>query len=111
MYRAICIFAVLAVIACAADKSHQRALVEWDKNKKIVEAGIRGDHSDEDKYLRAVIFFGKLTGLPIRGNAGTFGLLPNKDTARDFAAVQEWCRKNCKNLYWDESSRSVKMAE
>jgi hypothetical protein len=105
------IFALLAFIACAADKSHQRALLEWGRNEKVVEAGIRGDHSDEDEYLGAVIFWGKLTGISIRGNASTFGLLPNKDTARDFAEVQEWCKRNCKDLYWDESSKSVRLAK
>lgn len=50
------VLSILAVGACAFGKSHQKAIGEWRRNEKIIEAGIRGNHSDTDEYLRSVIF-------------------------------------------------------
>lgn len=104
------LFAIaLAIAACSASRSHDRAFSEWRRNERIVDNAVKG-RSDCDEYLRAVIFFGEITGLEIRGNTSTLGLLPNEYTARDFMQVKNWCKKNCRNLYWGEASQSVKIA-
>jgi len=105
----VSILTALVIVACPSGKSHQRALLEWKKNEKMVGDAIAGKGVDEDEYMRAITFLSKLTGMPIRGNPSTFGMLPNEDTARDFAAVQDWCKRNCKYLSWDDRSQSVKV--
>lgn len=105
------LFAVaLAIAACSASRSHDKAFSEWRRNERIIDNAVKEGRSDSDEYLRAVIFFGKVTGLEIRGNTSTFGLLPNEYTAYDFMQVKSWCKKNCRYLYWDEESQSVKVA-
>lgn len=110
-FRLSVLFVVaIFVVTCGVDVSHERALSEWRRNEEIVDVAIREGRSDADQYLQSVIFFGRVTGLSISGNASTFGLLPDKNTARDFLKVKEWCKRNCQNLYWDEKSQSVKVS-
>jgi hypothetical protein len=102
-------FVAVIVMACGVNRSHEKALSEWRRNEKIVDVAIKGGQFDPDRYLQAAIFFHEVTGLIIRGNAGTLGFLPDRYSAQDFAQVKKWCKKNCQNLYWDEKTHSVKV--
>jgi hypothetical protein len=85
-----------------------RALREWHRNEAIIEQSLKGP-SDPDSLLQAAIFFQKLTGIAIRGNATTFGFMPNANTKSDLERIRHWYQKNQRSLVWDEESKSVKL--
>jgi hypothetical protein len=109
--RLTALFFLMTFLACDARQSHDKAISEWRHNEEIVNIAISKGDSDADQYLRSVTFFQSVTGIVIRGNAGTFGLVPNQYTAQDLASIKQWCKKNCRGLYWDEETQSVKLTK
>lgn len=91
-----------------SNKLDARALKEWHRNETMVREALKGSF-DPDKFLEAVIFFKDLTGISIRGNTTTFGLIPDQHTQEDFGRVMRWYIENKYRLVWDEADKSVRL--
>jgi len=107
---AILIFAI-NLLGCDASRSHEKALSEWRRNEAILNVAIKQGDFDSDQYFRSIIFFQTTTGIVIRGNGSTLGLVPNQDTTQDIRSIKRWCEINCRNLYWDKKTNSVKLIQ
>ena len=79
------------------------------KGTNLLLRGPSRGGSNPDELLDSVDFFWRLTGIPIRGNGSSVGLLANKDTDHDLKLVQAWCKENCDRIYWDEKEKVVKL--
>jgi hypothetical protein len=83
------------------------ALREWRRNETILAKAIEGE-SREDQLLSALIFFQELTGITVRGDGTTVGYLLDEAAKEDLVRLQDWCKRHCDELYWDEESQRVK---
>jgi len=83
------------------------ALCEWKRNEAILAKAIEGE-SQEDQLLNSLIFFQQLTGISVRGDGTTVGYLLDKEAKDDLVRIQDWCRRHCDELYWDEASQKVR---
>jgi hypothetical protein len=106
----LCLLA-LAVLnsSCSDTKLHEKALAEWRRNEKIVEISINGGWVKADEYADAVVFFHELTGIDVHSDGTFFGLIPVRGSSQDLVRIKGWCKVNCKNIYWDESVKRVKL--
>ena len=108
--KRVLVFVLATSVACAeGDGSHRKAMEEWRKNERVLDVVVARGEFEPEQFLKAVIFFEKTTGLGISGNTTTFGFLPDKKTASNFAKIKKWCHKNCSDLCWDDKLQSVKL--
>lgn len=104
------LFSAIITLSCVDAGLHERALLEWKKNEEVVENAVKGKRFDPDRYAASVLFLHDITDITIRSDGTSFGLLPNQYTSQDLALVKKWCKKNCRKLYWDEVSHSVRIS-
>lgn len=105
------IFASMAIFcncrrARISDRVDLRAVAIWQKQEAVFKLALRGDQKNDD-FLKAVLFFEKITGLTLHLNYYTFGVLPTHETQQDLKRIQSWYRSNGHCLHWDEASRLV----
>jgi hypothetical protein len=81
----------------------------WASNERIMEGALSGKGYSVEKFNGACDFFERLTGIQVRGNGTYFGWLANEETEEDFKKIKKWYQINRERLYWDETSKSVKV--
>jgi hypothetical protein len=94
-------------LECRFNKS-DRVHAEWCRNEGILQRAIWGV-SNSEELGKSLLFFYKLTGISVRGNYGTFGFFPTRETKDDLRILRKWYKVNRDNLYWDEKAQAVKL--
>src|SRR3979411_2251705 len=81
------------------DRTHPVNVDEiWRKNEEVVDNALSGRGYSVEEFSQACNFFGKITGVELRGDGNFFGWLANGDTAADLKKVRRWYSDNYDRL-------------
>jgi hypothetical protein len=86
----------------------QRAAAVWDKHEAVFKKAL-GGYQKDDEFIRACVFFEKVTGLHMHVNYSTVGALPTQETDQDLQRLQSWYKINKERLYWNDVEQEVKV--
>jgi hypothetical protein len=91
-----------------ADHLDPKAVAVWHKYERDFEKGVNGDQGNNE-FDKACLFFEQTTGLTMHVNDSTIGTLPTPESRQDLVRIRAWYKNNKARLYWDESTRTVKV--
>src|SRR3954463_10976505 len=85
-----------------------KAIAVWRKHERVFQRALNG-YQKNDEFDQACLFFEQTTGLTMHVNNFTMGTLPTPETKQDLVRIRVWYKVNKNRLYWDESTRTVKV--
>jgi hypothetical protein len=90
------------------DSLDPKAVAVWHKHERVFQRALNG-YQKNDEFDQACLFFEQTTGLTMHVNNFTLGTLPTPETKQDLVRIRAWYKANKNRLYWDESTRTVKV--
>lgn len=83
------------------------AQAAWSANERILEDIIAGKTFNQDEFVRAVDFFGELTGIQSQDEGTDIGRVPNEHLREDLDRWRAWYAANAPRLRWDAGTGRV----
>lgn len=108
--------ALVVVASCAHRRetpSHDPSIAHrdvervWMKNEHILVRILNGRKFYQHKFVAAVDFFERVTGMPGREDMTFVGRIPTKDLAADLQRWRDWYQAHKEFLYLDSQTGAI----